>query len=417
MMRLRADECGQSTVVIALVLPVLMGFVGLGVDLGALRYQQRKLQVVADAGALAGAGEISTANPSNASYAASVAIARNNYVAGVNGNQSPVINLPPLSGPHTGDSNFVEIIISQNAPTFFARIFGVTSASISARAVGGLGSGSGCIYVLSPTGTTFSASGGAIVNSSCGIFVDSSNSQALSSSGGACVSAPQIGIVGGYSIQSNGSCNPPQTTPTTGMTPASDPLGYVQPPTWSSCTHTGTYSLSGGGNATIDPGVYCGGINVSGGSTLKLNPGTYILNGQGLNVSGGSNIKGSSVTFYNTCGSGCVGSYGPIQLSGGSTTTLSAPTSGSMTGILFFQDRSINSATPNTVSGGSGASFEGALYFSTTTLNYSGGSKTSTAAYTAVVAKSVSFSGGSGFNSDYSSLSGGSPIKRPALME
>jgi len=75
--------------------------------------------------------------------------------------------------------------------------------------------------------------------------------------------------------------------------------------------------------------------------------------------------------------------YKPVVFSGGSTTNLTAPSSGTYKGILFFQDRNIcsvaaNNCGPasqqNTISGGSGAVFSGALYFSNTPLVFSGGS-------------------------------------------
>ena len=64
----------------------------------------------------------------------------------------------------------------------------------------------------------------------------------------------------------------------------------------------------------------------------------------------------------------------------------------------------------NTVSGTSSSQFEGILYFPNSPLVYSGGSSNS-AAYTVVVADTVTFSGASTFNANYSSLASGSPIK------
>ncbi|MGA7234203.1 MAG: hypothetical protein WBY44_00890, partial [Bryobacteraceae bacterium] len=57
--------------------------------------------------------------------------------------------------------------------------------------------------------------------------------------------------------------------------------------------------------------------------------------------------------------------------------------------------------------------FDGALYFPTSALSYSGGAASD---YTIIVAKTVSFSGGTTLNSDYSSLPGGSPVKGNAVM-
>jgi hypothetical protein len=58
--------------------------------------------------------------------------------------------------------------------------------------------------------------------------------------------------------------------------------------------------------------------------------------------------------------------------------------------------------------GGTSANLTGALYFPTTALSFSNGAS---AAYTIIVADSVSFTGGVTLNNNYSSLPGGSPIK------
>jgi hypothetical protein len=145
----------------------------------------------------------------------------------------------------------------------------------------------------------------------------------------------------------------------------------MQPPTvGSTCTAT-NYRAPGAGG-TIGPGTYCGGITVEGGATLQLSAGLYILNGGGLTVGGGGSIMGTGVTFYNTASSSY--SYKAINLTGSSTTSLIAPTSGTWQGILFFQDRSITSPVQNMISGGSTTVYQGALYFPTTALVYSGGS-------------------------------------------
>lgn len=166
------------------------------------------------------------------------------------------------------------------------------------------------------------------------------------------------------------------------------------------------------GGEIISQGTYCGGINVPGDKTLNLNSGLYILKGGGLTLSGGSNIIGTGVTFYNT---GTAATYKKIDLSGGSTTNLSAPTSEPFEGILFFQDRS--NTIGSTISGGSGMVIQGAHYFPTAHIDYSGGS--SVAAYTIIVSKTLTLSGGSAItlNNDFSTLAGGSPIKSSALYE
>src|ERR1700757_2496708 len=51
----RKSEAGQALAFTAVGLVVLLGFVGLGIDMGMMRYQKRLQQTAADSAAIAGA--------------------------------------------------------------------------------------------------------------------------------------------------------------------------------------------------------------------------------------------------------------------------------------------------------------------------------------------------------------------------
>ena len=288
---------------------------------------------------------------------------------------------------------------------------GLTTVPVLARAVGVPGSGSGCIFAMAPSASNaLVASGSSSITAQCGIWVNSSSSSGMVSSGSACIAGGSINLVA--SSYSNSPSCAPSPAPTTGNSAVSDPLAYVPAPsTAGGCTAT-KYTLNGG-TATIPHGIYCNGITVQGSGTLTLNAGTYILMGGGLNVSGGSNIIGNGVTFYNTKNASY--SSKPVTVRGGSNTTLTAPTTGSLEGILFFEDRSIPSGQKDAVSGTSGTVLQGALYFLNDELDYSGGSVAT--AYTILVANIIHFTGPSVINDNYSTLSDGSPIRVASLGE
>jgi hypothetical protein len=124
-------------------------------------------------------------------------------------------------------------------------------------------------------------------------------------------------------------------------------------------------------------------------------------------------MNGTGVTFYNTTGPG---GYQPISMSSNTTSNFTAPTSGPMTGVLFYQDRAIpSSAAGSTITGNSTSTFDGAMYFPTTTLTYNGNSSSS--GYSIIVANKIVVSGNSTLGTNYSSLGGGSPIKGAVLVE
>ena len=124
------------------------------------------------------------------------------------------------------------------------------------------------------------------------------------------------------------------------------------------------YTLGGGLTATLNPGIYNGGITLANGCTATLNPGIYYLNGGGFILAGGSKCTGSGVMFYNTGG-------GSFNISNGTTLNLSPPTSGTYQGVTFFQDRTSNATV--VLCGGSTSTVAGAIYAPDATINISNG--------------------------------------------
>lgn len=421
---------GQVLVLVTLGIVVLLGFAALAVDVGQLWSVRRHMQTAADAAAVAGA--IAVRN-GNAATAAADSVAQSNGFTDSSIDASSTVtvtvNHPPLSGPYNGNSNYVEVIVSQPQPSFFLGALGYSSTGVSVRSVASSVNGPACLYALDPTLSGAVTIGGtSAATLSCGAIIDSSSTTALVSNGGGTLTASNIGVDGNYS----GSGFTP--TPITGVAPAPDPLAYLQEPTPGACTYTNVHAGTNGaasqypcqgnpGATCLNPGTYCGGIQVSGNNPVIFSSGVYILEG-GMKVTAtNANISGSGVMFYNTQTASYP--YSQIDLGGSETANLSAPTSGDCTlsvpstgcaGILFFQDRSIpTSARGSNITGSSSSTFNGAIYFSTTSVSFSGSS--GSGGYTIIVADTVSVSGTSVLSDNYSSLPGGSPIKATALYE
>jgi hypothetical protein len=194
---------------------------------------------------------------------------------------------------------------------------------------------------------------------------------------------------------------------------AADPFLSVLAPVVGACDpgHLVKYD-PGWGNFTLWPGTYCGGIRISNGATATFNPGIYIIKGGGVSFVGGTTITGSGVMFYLT---GTNASYASADISNGASVTFSAPPSGPYMGMLFFQDRLIVSAANATFSGGVVMQLTGTLYFPASSVLYSNGS--SSAVYTAIVAKTVSFTGGTSLKYDATGLKTGLSSKAVALVQ
>jgi Putative Flp pilus-assembly TadE/G-like len=418
-------------------LVAMIGMIGLVTDLGWAHFVRLKAQAAADAAAVAGAefvltsagqsgtiacgagivcqsetgcpGSLSSPPTSNVQAACLYAQANgfvnrgNQKVTVASGTSSPP---PTASGVHV--SYWLTVRVSESVPQFFSAVLGNTTATVAARATGGLvgSSGSPCVYSLAPTGNnTLVASGGSQVNIGCGIVVDSTGDQALVSSGGSCITANSVKVAGNWS----GDCVTP--APVTGASPAADPYASSPaPPTYSGCDYT---NFSVNTSQTIHPGVYCNGIVINSGNIIVAS-GTYILDGGGLTINTtASAVTGTNVTFYNTADG--THSFQPIKIQGGASVTLSAPTTGPLAGMLFFQDRSISSVAKNQVSGGSSVRLTGILYFPTTELDFTGGSSNQET-YMSIVAKIVQFTGDSNFK-NYNILLNPLAARSAALVE
>lgn len=428
------SESGQVLLLAMFAMVVLIGFVALATDVGLLWSERRHMQTAADAAAVAAATALR--NSQSTAPAGDNVAALNGFTNGGSG-VTITVNNPPSSGLYAGNSQYVEVIIAQPEPTYFLRALGYNSMNVSTRAVSGAMNAAGCIYALDPSAAkSLSASNGINVSSSCGIIVDSASTDAFDVSGGAIIKTTEVGIVGDANLNNGGAVqhlSGGSLAPTQNIAPVPDPLAQINAPAVGKCTYSGTQYYNSytaqqsppySGKYVINPGTYCGGISASNGTSVTFNSGTYIMAGGGLSLqNGGGAATGSNVTFYFTTGakagySGANSGYGGANIANGITVNFSAPATGgtdSLEGILFFQDRGVAvGSAASYFAGGANMTLNGALYFSTTQLNYSNGIN---AAYTILVADTLVFTGGATMNNNYSSLADGSPIRSSVLYE
>ncbi len=412
-MRCKCDT-GQAIILAAVSMVVLIGFIGLGVDMGVLRHEKRVLQGVADSAAIGGASEL---NYGDVTVGAQNAANQNGFVNGSNG-ATLTVNNPPQSGPHKNNLQYVEAIASQAAPTYFMKIFGIQSVNIGARAVAYLGNSTGCIYALNPSKTNaILMNGSTNVQAQCGVYDDSKASQALLNNGSGILNAKSVGVVGNYLINGSGTITP---TPATGMVPLADPLSYLNPPHVNgSCSGgtqiangSGTYTfipgkctsiINGNVTVTLNPGEY-GTFIINGSPNVTFNPGTYVLD-QGLTLNGTTTVNANDVTFYVNSGA--------LTINGNNGSNFTAPTTGDYAGILV--DQSASNTSQLTINGSNSLTLTGAIHAPKANVTDNGSGATS--AYSIIVADSITFNGSATFNDDYTTLPSGSPIKAAMLVE
>ena len=353
-----SNERGVVSVMVVISLPVVFAVLGLAFDIGHLYALQSEAQMAADAAAIAAARELKNGNEDQLVAMALEDAALNDF--GPGSNTQVDINRPPTLGPKTGNADFVEVIIRQDAPAYFWRLVSSEQITVEARAVAGVLAGGGnCILALDPSmSQSVTVQGKADVTlQNCGAHVNSSSSSAGHLGSSANFTAASIDVVG--DVIGNHWTPLPQT----GAPVVADPYASLAEPSYSGCDHDGEYVVDG--TATLNPGVYCGGIKVTGNATF--NPGTYILAGGGMIFTGDADVRGDEVTFFNSSSNDYDYKKIAITLTSSGSLRLTAPTSGPLKGILFFQDRTdFNSGEPLEFKNDTAIELTGVIYMPNT---------------------------------------------------
>lgn len=360
----RKQQKGVIVPFLAVALPVLIASLGLVIDNGAMYELKRRLQTAADAGSLAGAHEIDRSNYSEVVAAATYDAKNNGFEDDSETDSLVTVNRPPLAGRYKGNDEYVEVIVEERAPLFFMAAFREDGYLVRARSVAGARPDNHCIYALNPTDRdSFRVGGNAEVEfKNCGVQINSTDSTGARTNGGGTVKAKRFDVAGDYS----GNGFDPE--PHTGQPPLADPLADVVAPDVGSCDYEDTQILS---DRTLDPGVYCDGLDIGSGAVVTLNSGTYIINGGGLTVGSDAMVTGTDVTFYITATAGHT--YGAITVNGGAHFTVTAPTSGTLSGMLIFEDRELEETGDHKFIGGADMVMDGAVYTKNATVKMGGG--------------------------------------------
>jgi hypothetical protein len=425
----RQRERGFTILAYCLMIFVVLGFTGLAVDVGYLQWQRRLLQAAADAASMGALREMelgrTNAQPHNdLTTAAQNDASLNGFTDGQN-NVTVTLNNPPTSGTFSGDNTAAQAIVTKVYPTFFMRVLGTSSVTLSAQSVAqtttSYGSIGGCIFALNPTASdALDLSSGTTLNTSCSAVDESNASEALKIAGSITWNMTShnahVGVVGGYKMTGGASIIDTTLTPNKSENPVTitspgDPLANILAPTLASVTGgIQAATPQDYGTVTLNSGIYCGGISSHG--TLTFNPGTYVLAGGGFSLGAQASATGTHITFYSTSstGWGCGSSYtaGGFSTTGQASVTFTAPVNGPLVGMLFFQDRNDTTASGMNMVGGTGCSCDGALYFKKGNVKLVGNSSQN--GYMVVVGDTVEIHGASKFGNNYTSLTNPNPF-------
>jgi Flp pilus assembly protein TadG len=409
-MRWFRDERGQVLVMTVFSMGILLGAMGLAVDVGVLLHARRHIQAVADAAAMAGATELfynGSANVGTKVYAAALANGVDQSAAGNTVNYTVG---PTLADGSTCSSCVLAVVATKNHTIFMDAMSdwvfqskNYDSVNVAAKGVAGSpGISKFCMYVMDPTDPdTLQIHGAANINApNCAVYVNSNNTSpgAFCTTGGAGKStAAGIAVVGTQDLKGNCKGNPgPPVWTGSGVESPSDLAKLPADPT-KSCSSVTDLASSGGVltaaiAAATAPGYggyacYTDSATTKGSITpvslsTNLGPGNFVFE-TGLTLSGTVQVGNGTGTTTSPSGGATIiitGS-GAFDSSSASNFSVYAPADPSAlyNGVAIYQPSSDTSAM-NLQFGSSSSYFMGAVVApsSYVTLHDQGGAVTAT---------------------------------------
>jgi len=370
-MRGRRRQDGQSLVLAAIMMAVLVGFTGLAIDGGETTARQQLARAAADGASLAAAYAIAVGGETEAG-----ATTDGQEVLSADGLPTADLTLSFLdsTGAVTTTPSLVatvRAVVADSSGTYFLGAVGIRTIRVTASADASTtttssgggntgGTASICsICLMKNSGTDLTTGSGTDLTLTGPLQVNSSSAPAVTLGNNTAIAASQTVIATGGTVSYG-----PNATITPGATPGAavaDPYAALAVPSLSGASSSYTAPA---GVSSRSAGIYST-ISVPSGATLRLNPGTYVVTGS-LTVGGGT-LNGSGVTIYLACSayptpcpSGGTGAL--VSVSSRSSVNLSAPTSGTYAGMTVFADRNNTATSQMSGSKGTTLSVSGTWY-------------------------------------------------------
>jgi len=357
--RLRSDERGNIAVMMAFLLPILAGGLGLGFEFTNWYLQTRAMQNAADSAAMAAASN----NGSNYDIEAKAVAAQYGFVDGANNVSVTPSNTATCP---SGGNTCYSVTISSAVPLFLSQIIGyqgdrtingaqkksLTSAAIAQQTTIQQPI---CLLALNQNGQSLRTNGAPNSNfTGCSV---------MSNSAATC-NGSNLNANYGLAHGTNNGCGNKQksnipvvadpyysmSTKIPSNTCSSYPQLSKHGSTWSGGTSlTGSKSYSGNVQ-------FCGDVQLTGdvvintpdnvtGATIVIQNGLLDLNGHTFSTANGSAV---TVIFSGTSGSY---SHYPTDLKNGGVLNIQAPSAGNFPGVAIYQDPALTNGVNVTYAG------------------------------------------------------------------
>jgi Flp pilus assembly protein TadG len=370
-------EGGQALIIIALAAIGLFGAAGLAID-GTIKFSDRRhAQNAADAAAMAGA--LSMGKEETDWKVKAIEVANDNgYDRNLVTNNVEVYRCDETGascGAYAGSTQYVQVIITSNVNTYFARILGINQTRNTVQAValaqkGGPFYDGNLIVALNPNECT--GSNGNIVLGGSGTVNLTGGGLFVNSGGSGCgielSGCPEIHIDGDVSSTGTanvnlGSSSSSCTATSSEIPPPSydnDPYDFPpqMPPLPTECTSPyGTYSNPNSAQTVVTPGRWneFPPTDSSVHSEVVMMPGVYCVDDVIKLRDRHLTLTGHDVTIY-------IRSNNYFQVEGG-TINLDAPNEGTYAGYLIIVDSDFTGTPPNcSIDGNSINTYEGTIF-------------------------------------------------------
>lgn len=350
------SEKGNTLVIGAATLPLLIGSAAFAIDTIQFSLMKRQLQRAADSAAIAGAYAL--AQNETPATAVDRDLGKNEYPTLTSDEQVDV-------GSRLGFNRTVRVRLNAAPKMALWSYFTGTTSPLTADATAAVvDDGEFCLVSLyEGTEPGIDVNGNADVMLDCGMKTNSRGAEAVTAGGSSNVRASPIAAVGGIDGSRNNFIQPTTLQPYSAK--QQDPLAWVPNPTIPSpCSSPLPSGATLGSNTT-----YCftsGEVKPSDTTNLGTNN-TIIINGGDLDIKG--DINGTNVTIILTSPSG---QAGDLKINSGAKLNLTAPDNGPYKGVLFYRDRRASNIEIK-INGHASSTLKGALYFPSSDITFAGG--------------------------------------------
>lgn len=373
--RLTADQSGSVATTFALTIVCLACVVGLAVDYARARSVRETMQSAADAGALAGASELSLADFKRENVSEIVKSVVGNYVK--NNDANGVLKGAGIEAAILENPLQVQVKLSKTVDMYFGGFFGVSSNTYDVVSVARIvGRPNICVLTLEPSepAAVLMTNQAKLTGNDCAVFSNSDSTLGMTVMDGASMVASAVCSAGG--VKGNGEIEPTALQDCPQFT---DPLESRPEPSDAGCDHVA--KVVAASTVTLRPGVYCLGLTIAGLSRVTFEPGIYVIKNGPFLVAGSAEITGMHVGFYLSGLS--FFTFDPLT-----KIELTAPVDGPMAGLLFFGSRSQSNLLLNTILSDRAQTMTGTIYLPKATLVVKSLARVGAqSAYTAIVAR------------------------------